>query len=107
MKKAKNLLCYLLSTIIPICTFFSNSVSYVRATTTESSEQKIQSTATMDDDFADNRIFVVFNKETSLEFNEYTVTDFSELNCKDVKNLTQSIGEKNSERVICIRKKIF
>lgn len=55
-----------------------------------SKEEKIYSTATLEDDFADNRVLVVLTNEASVSLQNYGLSDFSEINCNRVSNLTQS-----------------
>ena len=55
-----------------------------------STEQKVLCTATLEDDFADNRILIVLNNATSLSLKNYSVSDFPEISCSGVKNLTQA-----------------
>ncbi len=42
---------------------------------------------TIEDDFADDSVLVVFTQEASMQFKEYTPADFSEIGCKSVKGL--------------------
>ena len=49
------------------------------ANATVSFEETIFSTATVDDDFADNRIMVVLSEEASKRRTVYSTVDFSEI----------------------------
>lgn len=54
-----------------------------------SSEEKIYCNATIDDDFAEDRILVVLSNDASLSTLSYNETHFSEFSCTDVTNLTE------------------
>ena len=43
--------------------------------------------------FADDRIIVVFNNESSLKFKQYTESDFDRIACKTISNLTSSLDK--------------
>ena len=51
-------------------------------------EEKIFSKATLEDDFADNRVLVVLNNAASLKLKTYTAADFPEIQCASVNDLT-------------------
>lgn len=57
-------------------------------------EEKIYSNATIDDEFADNRVLVVMSNQASLQFNQYDDRDFDEISCKNVSNLSAAMEEK-------------
>ena len=52
--------------------------------------EKIYSNATLEDDFAEDRVLVVLSNTASLAFKDYNATDFSEIQCKTAKNLSQA-----------------
>lgn len=56
-------------------------------------EEKTISTATLEDDFADDRIIVVLSNVASTSLRSYTTADFSEFGCSEVNNLTQYTTE--------------
>jgi len=89
----KRILCVLMAISILLTYHFSFSVT-VNAGTNTVIEEKVTCTATLDDEFADNRVLVVLNNKTSLEFKTYTASDFSEIGCKNVKDLTAPMTEK-------------
>lgn len=43
--------------------------------------------------FADDRVIVVFNNESSLKFKQYTETDFDGIACKTIIDLSSSLGK--------------
>lgn len=59
-----------------------------------SSEEKIYCKATIDDDFANNRILVVLKNNESLKLKSYSSDDFYGITCKSVKSLTTSTDKK-------------
>ena len=44
--------------------------------------------------FAEDRVLVILSNEASLQFNEYSVEDFQEIDCQFVSNLTETSTEK-------------
>jgi len=56
-------------------------------------EEKIFSNATLDDNFADDKVIIGFNKEASLNIVEYTPSDFPEINCIKVVDATSGTLE--------------
>ena len=63
------------------------------AISVEPAERKIYSGATIEDDFADDTVLVVLNKEATRKFKTYTPDDFSAVGCKSVENLTEFTEE--------------
>lgn len=55
-------------------------------------EEKIYSNATIDDDFADDKVIVVMKHNISMEFKSYTVSDFAEINAEGINDLTYAVG---------------
>lgn len=56
-------------------------------------EEKIYCDATLDDDFEDDNILVMFTNEASLKFLTYTADDFSEIGATEVIDLTAKIAD--------------
>jgi len=81
----KRFICILLSILISITAAIYN-ISALTAET--SSNVKVS----LDDNFADDRIIVVLNNQTSLSFKEFSVQDFDEINVKNIKDLSSSAG---------------
>ena len=74
---------------------------------TGTSEEKILSKATINDDFADDRVLVVFSNESSLSFKTYIPSDFEEINCKKIVDLSVSeskIVKQSVQRMNCAEK---
>ncbi len=59
----------------------------------EELDEKVYCTATLEDDFAENRVLVVFDNESSLKFDELQPSDFSEVNCTNVYDLSKATDE--------------
>lgn len=53
------------------------------------SDEKVYCNATLEDDFADDRVVVVLSNEASTSLHTYTKADFSGIGCTEVQNLTQ------------------
>lgn len=57
-------------------------------------EEKIYSTATLEDDFADDRVMVVLNNAASLKLKTYTAADFPEIQCASVNDLSTAASAR-------------
>ncbi|MBO5323556.1 MAG: S8 family serine peptidase [Oscillospiraceae bacterium] len=57
-------------------------------------EEKIFSTATLEDDFTEDCVLVVLTNTASLECFDYGVADFPEIDCTDVINLSSAMTER-------------
>ena len=112
----------ILSTVILCLSLFgftNNSLSKVKAIDLEmeskaieedkiESEQKVFSKATIDEDFADDSVIVVFKKSISDYSRIFTTKDFSEVKCKSIDDLTrfkrEHIAEKKAEKIASLEK---
>ena len=56
-------------------------------------EEKVYSNATIDGDFADDKVIVVMKHSESMKFKNYTVSDFKLNNAKSVKDLSYETGQ--------------
>lgn len=65
----------------------------------EISDEKTYSNDTLDDNFADDAVLIVLNKDSSLSFQEFSVSDFPEVNILKVENLTQYTETKVKEQI--------
>lgn len=86
---------FLLIIVVFLVFTFSNFIS-VRATTVE---EKVYSTATIDDEFSAERVIVILNENASQVFKEYRTSDFSEIKCKGIKVLNSTIREKSKKQL--------
>ena len=77
-----------LSVFLILVTVFSLLRYALIANATASVEETIFSTATIGDDFADNRIMVVLSEEASKRRTAYSAVDFSEIGAVKAENLT-------------------
>ena len=97
----KNYWFKVLSAILVLClighSFILSAVA--EEATIETDEQKIYSNATIEQDFSDRRVIVVMNNEASLELNDYTVEDFSEINCKEIQDFSSATKLKANEQL--------
>lgn len=73
---------------------------------TNNAEQKVYSTATLDDAFADNRILVILTNEASLNYLETGTVQFPELLHKSARNLSTFKG-KQVRRMVVEREKLL
>ena len=69
-------------------------VSGVNAVDVGKTEGKVFDTATARDDFVDNHVMVVLNNAASLKFRNYTTSDFPEIACRSVRNLSTAAAAK-------------
>lgn len=65
-------------------------------------EEKIVCKATLDDEFADNRVMVVLDNETSLAVDEFSTSTFAGIRCKEVQSLTTAKEAKVQEKMSAI-----
>lgn len=77
-----------LSVVAIIFCLFVSYIPKVQAYTIDPIDGKIECTATVDDEFADDRVLIVLNEESSYSLKDYTAADFSELGCTKVEDLT-------------------
>ena len=62
-------------------------------------EEKIYSKATLEDDFADDRVLVVLNNAASLKLKTYTAADFPEISCASVSDLSTATKARVSAKL--------
>ena len=71
-------------------------------------EQKVFSKATIDEDFADDSVIVVFKKSTSDYSKIFTTKDFTEVKCKSINDITKYkrmlIADKKAEKIAMLEK---
>lgn len=53
-------------------------------------ETKKYSNVTIDDNFTDNKVIVIFTEEESFKFKEYDVSDFEDIGCVEITDLSAS-----------------
>lgn len=94
MKLKKLLLFVLLISIVLICSFKGRIIK-----ASEIDSEKVYCTATIEDEFTDNEIFITIKNTESLDFNEYTISDFSEINCISIEDLTDGYKDKIIEQL--------
>lgn len=90
----KKIICYLLTATLMIAIGGIQFVLPVNATYIGTEEVKVYDTATIDDDFAENRVMVVLNNTASRDSRNYTPSDFSEIACKSIQDLSTAKGAK-------------
>lgn len=62
------------------------------------SEEKIYCTATIEDEFADDRIIITLNKNESKKLKDYTPEDFPEIELSSIQDLTFPVKEKLKDK---------
>ena len=102
MKKFNVLLLIVLFSIA-ILNGFKNKVIVVNAINNDI--KKIYCNATLDDDFAEDRILVVLNDKVSSNSKIYSNSDFLRYDCERVNELTNSSLNKNNKQVLCLNLK--
>ncbi len=70
------------------------SISDFDETYYDNSEEKVICTATLDDEFAPDKVLVVMSHDVSMEFKSYTIDSFPELELAEVRNLSSSITKE-------------
>ena len=89
------LFCKLISAIITANLLLgSGIVCEIYAQNDSVNEEKIPCTATLEEEFAENRVMVVMSNQTSRQFNRYNAEDFSEINCVSVSDLSTATEAK-------------
>ena len=68
---------------------------------TSSGEEKVYCNATVEDDFAENRVMIVLSNEASLKFSAYEAENFSEIAC-DCGDVIYEPHIWNGARTICL-----
>ncbi|MBQ9516014.1 MAG: hypothetical protein IJR57_07885 [Ruminococcus sp.] len=96
MKKHYKMMITVLMILAVILSAFGSSVSaadsdevvdFDEPNYVEPTEGKLICQATLDDDFAPDEVIVLMSTEASLQFKDYTVDDFSELDLESVRDL--------------------
>lgn len=92
MKKTNRRLSFTIAILFLLICFSNLCFIFAVDTAAESkdiySEEKVYSKATLEDDFADNRILVVLKNGASLDFKNHDVLDFSDIGCKSVRSMS-------------------
>ncbi len=88
---------YLLITVISVLLISSNCCLSVFAEMLTIETENIAYEFTINDDFADDRVLVVFTHEASWQFKEYEPDDFSEIGCKSVKAMATTKFERGKK----------
>lgn len=70
------------------------NIEKITLSSNQTVEKKILCDATLDDDFKDDSVIVVFKNSKSRNLNDITVNTFSEISAKEVRNLTGEIDKK-------------
>lgn len=67
------------------------------------SEVKVYANATLEDDFAEDRVLVVLSNEASLKFHSFQANEFSDISCTGVEDLSGAFGSKVKAQVECLQ----
>jgi len=70
----------------------------VNAEMAEKSEAKVYSNATLDEEFADDRVLVVLKNDVSLKFEDLQASEFSDVDCAKVVDISAGIGDLVKEK---------
>ncbi len=105
MKKSK-LLCVLLAIVLVIGLSGSGFAITIEedaeatiGTEKDVPEEKIFSTATLEDDFADDRVIISLTNAASLKLKDYTAADFPEIQGVSVEDLTTATAARVSAKL--------
>jgi len=88
----KKLFSTIFATLLSLSLILTGFTFTVQADDLITETEKISCNATLDDNFADNRVLVVLTREASLEFNTYTANSFASLGCTKVTDLSTATG---------------
>lgn len=89
--------------LIIVTFFITNIICFgvnVKAYASYDIEEKMYCTATVDEKFDDKSIIVTLNNSESLLFKDYTVSDFADIDCIKVEDLTEFSTEIVREQLI-------
>lgn len=56
--------------------------------------EKILCSATIDDDFGDETVLLALTNDESMKFKKYSISDFKEVDCASVEEITESLVSK-------------
>ncbi len=93
-RKCKNLIVFLSGIAIWVSSCFGTIKVLFPVANSIREETKIYCSATVKDDFTEDKILVVLNNQASLEDKEYTAKDFSKIGCLSVKDFSRVGREK-------------
>lgn len=68
-------------------------------------EEKKYYNGTIDDDFSSDKIIVILSKKETNKYKNYTISDFPEIDCKSVIDLTSSSNELLKMKIIILMSK--
>lgn len=118
MKKWISFLFAILMVVTPLIYWHSGSLVYAgseniaeansESLTETNADAKIFCEATLEDDFSDDTILFTITREATMRFEKLSVKNFPEIDCIEVRELTESTAEvvqkKQSESVCCSRR---
>ena len=88
MKKSLHIILSVVLCLSLMLPGFATTVQAVDAV----SDKNVSSTATIDQNFADNRVLVVLTREASMTFTTYTANSFASLGCVSITDLSDATG---------------
>lgn len=92
MKKVVQSLCALCMALALVLIPVSTLDAFAQSTEAEL-EEKVLCTATIDDEFTDDKVAVVIKNEHSLKFKKYKTSDFASVGCIAVRDLSTAAAE--------------
>ena len=81
MKQKKRLLCCIFALVLMLNLPMSAIALSIDMDSNATLEPKVKSNATLEDDFADDRVMVVLSNTQSLKLRTYSSSDFSGIGC--------------------------
>lgn len=85
--------------------FLNSFKNKVIVSALDDNSKKIYCNATLDDDFAEDRVLVVLNDKVSSNSKIYSNSDFLKYDCERINQLTNSSIDKNNKQVLCLNLK--
>ena len=82
-----------LITHILILSMLLSGIIYVPITAQEESINKVYCNATLEDEFDDNKVIIIVMPEHNFE--SYTVSDFSDINCVEIIDRSVNVKKEN------------
>ena len=99
MKRLTSIVLAFMMTICYITPVFDVTSAGIDLDSKISTDAKVYSKATLEDQFADDGVLVVLSNKASLQFQEFKSSDFSEIGCLAVTDYSSASGKKVQAQV--------
>jgi len=87
-------------TILTLIIVFAWNTTPLQAHYSVQRDERVISSATIDDDFVDDTVVIVFNIETSFQFNTFSPSDFPEVRVRSIENVNENVARMVQNQVL-------